>query len=203
MMLDELRDGGEARPFEAVLTLPEKRETSFKWLNFYSKLCQNLKRHAYGCWLVVVYVRLRTEWWSVASARQKTPTGRTPQVYHDSPSPGNLPVAVVTPELLCGGWHRDTTLALLGGAPMSESHRRTAAGQKAHTCTHSELKLTLLTKTFGKMFLCFTGCFVNWCSYVSTDTEVEEPSMVLGDRIIPAREWRRVSKREVLSFALS
>lgn len=33
MMLDELRDGGEARPFEAVLTLPEKRETSFKQLN--------------------------------------------------------------------------------------------------------------------------------------------------------------------------
>lgn len=36
-----------------------------------------------------------------------------------------------------------------------------------------------------------------------TDTEVEEPSTDLGERIIPAREWRNVSKRDVFSFVLS
>lgn len=29
MMFDELRDGGEARPFEAVLTLPERERETF------------------------------------------------------------------------------------------------------------------------------------------------------------------------------
>lgn len=48
MVFDELRDGGEARPFEAVLTLPEKRETSFKQRRDV-KRCQNLKRRAFGC----------------------------------------------------------------------------------------------------------------------------------------------------------
>lgn len=36
-----------------------------------------------------------------------------------------------------------------------------------------------------------------------TDTEVEEPSTDLGERIIPASEWRNVSKRDVFSFVLS
>lgn len=50
-MLDELRDGGEARPFEAVLTLPEKRETKFQTVKPLQdiKHWQNLKRRAEGC----------------------------------------------------------------------------------------------------------------------------------------------------------
>lgn len=39
--------------------------------------------------------------------------------------------------------------------------------------------------------------------FITKLTDVEEPNMVLGDRIIPARECRSVSKRELFSFALS
>lgn len=54
----------------------------------------------------------------------------------------------------------------------------------------------------------FKKCFLKWSKYRQWNlyhqlTDVEEPSMVLGDRIIPARECRSVSKRELFSFALS
>lgn len=131
------------------------------------------------------------------------------------------------PLLLCQGalWCWDYIKELLQGGTQKNAQFRWKSGSKTSSsvvilnwflnsveimeCKTTEVNKCQPTRhptgtnTGESARLRWTGVTTSHRDYVTILTEVEEPSMVLGDRIIPAREWRSVSKRELFSFVLS